>query len=637
LNRTTAFVRASIASVAASLLLAAGASANPIIVDVGTDNAGAGCELREAIVGANMDSANGGCALGNGADAITIAIPGGPPDQVTLVGDAPEITSDLTITGGGPAGTIIDGNGEGGTLNHRVLTMSGGTVQITGVTLQDGGGEAVGVPTTVQGGAIYKNGGALTLDNVLIQNNLESVVNGGTNINVFVDGGGIFNNAGDLTVQNSTISQNHVDATQSNSNAVSAFARGAGIFNNSGNDLSITNTTIDGNQATATRNSGPASQATAVGGGVLSNGKLTMKRSTVSNNTTTGTSADNDVSVQAQSAGLQLADDTVANTSLIELSTIASNRSTATCTGCAGSAQGGEGVLATNLVKVAIVSTTFGDNGPNSGLTTPPGKNLLVQSGTTSLQNTILADPFGMGANCDVGGTLTNLGYNIDYSPDATQSCGLSGANQDLFTDPEIGQIAANGGTTQTFAIPKTSSAVDKGTNAGQTTPALDQRSLTRPSDWFSIADATGGNATDIGSFELQNTLVRTLTVNKAGSGSGSVTSDVGGINCGATCSDQFDDGQAVTLTATPDYGSQPATWSGCDSVNGSNQCLVTLGSNKSVTATFDSPAQPGTGNTTTTTPGPTGQRAAALKKCKKKKKGKKRKKCKRKANALPA
>ncbi len=46
-----------------------------------------------------------------------------------------------------------------------------------------------------------------------------------------------------------------------------------------------------------------------------------------------------------------------------------------------------------------------------------------------------------------------------------------------------------------------------------------------------------------------------TLTVNKTGTGSGTVTSSPSGINCGSTCSAQFAQGTAVTLTANPTAG----------------------------------------------------------------------------------
>jgi hypothetical protein len=77
-----------------------------------------------------------------------------------------------------------------------------------------------------------------------------------------------------------------------------------------------------------------------------------------------------------------------------------------------------------------------------------------------------------------------------------------------------------------------------------------------------------------------------TLVVGKAGTGSGTVTSDAGGIDCGATCSATYDSGTTVTLTATPDSGSIVRGWRGCDMVSGAT-CIVTLSASRSVTAGF--------------------------------------------------
>jgi hypothetical protein len=77
-----------------------------------------------------------------------------------------------------------------------------------------------------------------------------------------------------------------------------------------------------------------------------------------------------------------------------------------------------------------------------------------------------------------------------------------------------------------------------------------------------------------------------TLSVTKAGIGSGTVTSAPGGINCGSTCSALYDSGTAVTLTATPGIASIFMGWSGCDTVSGAT-CTVAMSAAKSVTASF--------------------------------------------------
>lgn len=79
-----------------------------------------------------------------------------------------------------------------------------------------------------------------------------------------------------------------------------------------------------------------------------------------------------------------------------------------------------------------------------------------------------------------------------------------------------------------------------------------------------------------------------TLTVTKAGTGSGTVTSNDGKINCGTTCTASYavtTPPPTVTLTATADSGSTFRGWGGACSGRGT--CSVTMDANKSVTATF--------------------------------------------------
>jgi PASTA domain/Divergent InlB B-repeat domain len=86
--------------------------------------------------------------------------------------------------------------------------------------------------------------------------------------------------------------------------------------------------------------------------------------------------------------------------------------------------------------------------------------------------------------------------------------------------------------------------------------------------------------------------VTRTLTVSRAGSGSGGVTSSPAGIDCGSTCSGTFDQGTPVTLTATASAGSTFAGWSG-GGCSGTGTCAVTLNSDTTVTATFNHVAPP--------------------------------------------
>ena len=75
------------------------------------------------------------------------------------------------------------------------------------------------------------------------------------------------------------------------------------------------------------------------------------------------------------------------------------------------------------------------------------------------------------------------------------------------------------------------------------------------------------------------------LTVAKAGTGQGTVTSAPTGINCGADCGESYNHGTAVALTASPAAGSTFAGWSGA--CTGTGACAVSMTAAKSVTATF--------------------------------------------------
>jgi hypothetical protein len=76
-----------------------------------------------------------------------------------------------------------------------------------------------------------------------------------------------------------------------------------------------------------------------------------------------------------------------------------------------------------------------------------------------------------------------------------------------------------------------------------------------------------------------------TLTVARAGHGSGTVTSSPVGISCGSTCLHAYAGGTAVTLTARAARGSRFAGWSGACSGTGS--CKLTMNGAETVTASF--------------------------------------------------
>jgi hypothetical protein len=80
-----------------------------------------------------------------------------------------------------------------------------------------------------------------------------------------------------------------------------------------------------------------------------------------------------------------------------------------------------------------------------------------------------------------------------------------------------------------------------------------------------------------------------TLTVTSSGGGSGTVTSNPAGIDCGSDCTERYPPNTEVTLTATPDQGSVFDHWSG-NFCNGSSNpvCIVTMGFDQQMVPFFE-------------------------------------------------
>jgi len=78
----------------------------------------------------------------------------------------------------------------------------------------------------------------------------------------------------------------------------------------------------------------------------------------------------------------------------------------------------------------------------------------------------------------------------------------------------------------------------------------------------------------------------RPLTVSKAGSGSGIVTSKPAAIECGSACSTELDASTKVVLKATAIPGSTFSGWSG-EGCSGTGACRVRMNEARNVTASF--------------------------------------------------
>jgi hypothetical protein len=83
------------------------------------------------------------------------------------------------------------------------------------------------------------------------------------------------------------------------------------------------------------------------------------------------------------------------------------------------------------------------------------------------------------------------------------------------------------------------------------------------------------------------------VAVSSSAAGSGTVLSIPAGIDCGAVCAGEFDEGSAVTLAATPGAGASLASWSGCDSNPSPLRCTVTMNAARVVQALFVGPGDP--------------------------------------------
>lgn len=99
------------------------------------------------------------------------------------------------------------------------------------------------------------------------------------------------------------------------------------------------------------------------------------------------------------------------------------------------------------------------------------------------------------------------------------------------------------------------------------------------PSDQL-IPEAAGATV------NITQTVYRVI-IQKAGAGSGTVTSTPAGIDCGGTCSAYFCDGSEVTLTAAPDAGSAFDGFSGGGCL-GNGECTFLLDQDYTITATFN-------------------------------------------------
>ncbi len=163
------------------------------------------------------------------------------------------------------------------------------------------------------------------------------------------------------------------------------------------------------------------------------------------------------------------------------------------CTFSGNSSKGGGGV--DNAGTLVISNSTFsGNSGPDGG---------ILNTGTARVWNTIAAGNGSGGSGSDCAGTFTSAGYNFIGIADGSSGFGVTGDQTGTAGSPinaQLGPLQDNGGPTMTMALTFGSPALDKGNSGGITT---DQRGAARPYDFPTVANASGGDGSDIGAFEF--------------------------------------------------------------------------------------------------------------------------------------
>jgi hypothetical protein len=446
-------------------------------------------------------------------------------------------------------GNVVESSGAGaGILSVETkLTLRGDVITHNTVNSNGATGVAGGSP---EGAGVLAVNGSLDLEETRVTENTASAVGGSGKEGGTVDGVGVLAVC-PTTIVKSTISGNTADARggQGPSNASQKGGRveGVGLF--AIGATTITESSISGNTATATGGPGAAGGA-ASGVGILAIGRLTITNSTVDGNTadarggqgsSSASQAGGEVNgvgilaVQSKTPPSSFIDSTLSRNfgdasggpggeageanggGILEVSaetpvsfsnvTIASN--TVRLQGTGGGELEGGGVLGVvSSATISFVGATIANNGGELSATGAGEGGNVLGVGKTSFGDSIVSGGFGPAGteNCLLT-EGTSLGFNID----SRDQCGFHAPGDKVNTDPLLGLLQSNGGPTQTMLPAPNSPAVDQGTTFGL---ATDQRGVTRPIDFPTIANASGGNGADIGAAELQP--VSALTLGKA-------------------------------------------------------------------------------------------------------------------------
>ena len=283
---------------------------------------------------------------------------------------------------------------------------------------------------------------AVVLNNLTIQN-------GKVTPTMAQDSGGGIRNRENLTLNNVVVRNNNAVGNDS-SNVV-----GGGILN--GGTLTMVQCTVAGNRARR-------------GGGLFTGNATTIKQSLIAENRA------------MFGSGIQAYGDL-----LLENTTIHFNGFDAFDGGRCALAVSGPGTAVVNFCTITDNRTY--DTLQSSGLCTIVDS---VNTASLTLRGTILAGNKLLGSsttnNCYLEAALTSATYNLEDA----NTCGFSTATNLINTDPKLGPLQDNGGSTQTRALAAGSPAIDYvKINTGV---IVDQRGFTRPV----------GPWADIGAYEYE-------------------------------------------------------------------------------------------------------------------------------------
>jgi hypothetical protein len=280
--------------------------------------------------------------------------------------------------------------------------------------------------------------GAIMLTSGVLLVDRSVTINGAGADMLAVDGNGasrVFQIASDQTVTISgfTIRNGH------------AGTAGGGIDNESASTVTVTNCTLSGNIA-------------GLGSGIFNGGTLTVANSTFSNN------------MASEGAGTY---NSGAGTLTITNCTISGNMASLT------------GSASFNLGTMHMANSMLSDNSAALGA--------IHSESTLDIGNTVLNTGAAGGRIFDNSGTIISHGYNL-CSDDGGGF--LTGAGDQINTDPLLGPLQDNGGPTFTHELLSGSPAIDTGDPNFTPPPFFDQRG-----PGF---DRVVNGRIDIGSFEVQ-------------------------------------------------------------------------------------------------------------------------------------